>query len=161
MSRLKGVSAVLVVLCLGFFAYGCGGDDGATQDQLDAARAEGRKEAQDQAKMDQLQNQVKQLQQQANQGSGEANQGNSGSDQSSSSGIAGPVASCADGVQVGPNTSCSFAMNVAGEKGSNPDATTISAYSPVTGENYTMACAPWAGGGTVCSGASGAVVYLP
>ena len=45
--------------------------------------------------------------------------------------------------------------------GSNPDATTISAYSPVTGENYTMSCASWNGGGTVCSGGNGAVVYLP
>ena len=164
MSRPKGVSAVLVLICFGLFAYGCGGDDGATQDQLDAAREQGAKEARDQAKLDQLQNQVKQLQKQSSQGSANDSQGNSNSNQTGSdgtSGGSGPVASCGDGVQVGPNTSCSFAMNVAGEKGSNPDATTISAYSPVTGQNYTMTCAPWSGGGTLCSGGNGALVYLP
>jgi hypothetical protein len=52
-------------------------------------------------------------------------------------------------------------MNVAGEKGSNPDASVISAFSPVTGQHYTMTCSPWGSGGTVCSGGNGATVYLP
>ena len=60
----------------------------------------------------------------------------------------------------GPNTTCAFAMNVAGEYGSNPGATTISAYSPVTGENYTMTCSAYSAG-HVCTGGNGASVYLP
>ncbi len=70
MWSVKGVSVVLVSCLLGLLAAGCGGDEGVTQDQLDAARQEGAKEARDQAKLDQLQNQVKQLQRQANNGSG-------------------------------------------------------------------------------------------
>lgn len=164
MARPKGVLAVLVLLCFGLFAYGCGGDDGVTQDQLDAAREEGAKEAEQQAKVDELQEQVNKLQKQAKQGSGENSGGSqvqsawSGSGGSSSG---GPVSACADGVRVGPGTSCDFAMNVAGEKGSNPGASTISAYSPVTGEYYTMSCGAWSGGGTVCAGGNGASVYLP
>ncbi|MBN8869000.1 MAG: hypothetical protein J0H66_03860 [Solirubrobacterales bacterium] len=166
MSRPKGVSAVLVLLCLGLFAYGCGGDDdGATQEQLDKAKAEGAKEAREQAKLDQLQNQIKQLQKKTNNGSrkNSRSNGNSGRgdgyyENGSSSG--GPVSSCATGVEVGPNTSCAFAMNVAGEYGSNPGASTIHAYSPVTGDYYTMSCGPW-NGGTVCTGGNGAAVYMP
>ena len=167
MSRLKGVTAVLVLLLLGSFAFGCGGDDGATQDQLDAAKAEGAKEARDQAKLNQLQNQVKQLQKQTGNGSGNnSNSGNNSGgegdgyyDDGSSSG--GPVSSCTGGVRVGANTSCAFAMNVSGEYGSNPGATSIRAYSPVTGDYYTMSCGSWSGGGTVCTGGNGAAVYLP
>jgi hypothetical protein len=162
MARLKGVSAVFVLLCLGLFAYGCGGDDGATQDQLDAAREEGAKEAEQQAKVNQLQKQVNQLRKKSNQGNGQNGGSQSQSGGSGGSGSSGgPVSSCAGGVQVGPNTSCDFAMNVAGEKGSNPGASSISAYSPVTGQYYTMSCGPWSGGGTVCTGGNGASVYLP
>jgi hypothetical protein len=163
MSRPKGVSAVLVLLCLGLFAYGCGGDDGPTQEQLDQAKAEGAKEAREQAKLDQLQDQVKQLQKKANNGADK----NSGSNKTAGQGDgyyngssgSGPVSSCGAGVEVGPNTSCAFAMNVAGEYGSNPGASSIDAYSPVTGEHYTMSCGPW-NGGTVCTGGNGAAVYM-
>ncbi len=72
----------------------------------------------------------------------------------------GPVTTCATGVQAGANTSCSFAMNVAGEYGSNPGATTISAFSPTTGKSYTMTCSPWSGGGTVCRGGNNAAVFI-
>jgi hypothetical protein len=162
MSRPRGVTAVLVLLCFAFVAFGCGSDDGASQDQLDAAKAEGAKEAREQAKLSQLQNQVKQLQKQSKNGSGNSNQNGAQSQSNgSNTSSSGPVSSCGDGVSVGPSTSCSFAMNVAGEKGSNPDSSVISAYSPVTGQEYTMTCIPWSGGGTVCSGGNGATVFLP
>ena len=51
-------------------------------------------------------------------------------------------------------------MNVAGEYGSNPGASSISAYSPVTGQMYTLSCSP-SGSGTVCSGGNGASVFIP
>jgi hypothetical protein len=147
------------MLCLGLFAVGCGGDDGATQEQLEAARAEGAKEAEQEAKVEQLEKQIEQLKKNQAGNSGKSSGGSQGG--SGASGSGGPVASCGDGVRVGPDTSCQFAMNVAGEKGSNPDASVIDAYSPVTGEHYTMTCGPWNGGGTVCTGGNGATVYLP
>jgi hypothetical protein len=151
----------VILVCLGLFASGCGGDDdGATQEQLDAAKAEGAKEAREQAKLDQLQKQIRELQNQpkgdGNDSGNDAQDGGSGTIDTS-----GPVSTCDTGIQVGPNTSCAFAFNVAGEYGSNPGASTISAFSPVTGEYYTMSCGAFSGGGTVCTGGNGAAVYLP
>ncbi len=166
MSRFGGV-LVAVVLCLfGAFVVGCGGDDGPSQEQLEQAREEGAKEAREQAKIDQLQKELKRLKQQAKMNSGKSG-GNSGqSNEGRGDGYyensaGGPVSSCSGNVRVGPNTSCDFAMNVAGEYGSNPGASTINAFSPATGEHYTLSCGPWSGGGTVCAGGNGAAVYLP
>lgn len=165
MSRSKGVIATIVLLLFAcFFAYGCGGDDeGATQDQLNQARKDGAKQAKQQARLKQLEREIKQLQNKAKNQSGNAsNNSNAGrGDGYYETGSAGgPVETCATGVQVGPNTSCSFAMNVAGEYGSNPGAATISAYSPATGQHYTLSCGPWSSG-TVCTGGNNASVYLP
>src|SRR5699024_6724032 len=108
------------------------------------------------------QKQIRQLQKknrQGNEQSGNSGGASSANTQTGSYG-SGPVSTCGTGVQVGPNTSCSFAMNVAGEYGSNPGASSIGAYSPVTGKFYTMSCSPW-GSGTVCVGGNNASVYLP
>lgn len=159
MSRLKGVSAVLVLLCLGLFAYGCGGNDEVTQDDIDEAI----QQVEERQQVRELQKRVKQLQKRAKRGTG-TNSGNSSGQgdgyYEGGSGSGGPVSSCGAGVQVGPNTSCAFAMNVAGEYGSNPGAGSISAYSPVTGEYYSLSCRAWSGG-TVCTGGNDAAVYLP
>lgn len=151
---------VLVLLGLGLFAYGCGGNDEVTQEDVDDAI----QRVQEKQQLRELQRKVRQLQKQAGNGTGrnsgrDAGQGDGYYEDASGSG--GPVSTCAAGVKVGPNTSCAFAMNVAGEYGSNPGATSIGAYSPVTGEQYTLSCGPWTGGGTVCSGGNGAAVYLP
>ena len=199
MLRAKGVVTVLVLLFIGLFAYGCGGDDSSTEEQLQTAREEGAREARENARLKQLQDQVKELQQEAGQGpdknsqngkvdqasggygqSGGANEGNSSGNQgvapqNGGSAIGnpgprdgyyeesvsnGPDSSCGNGIRIGLNTSCAFAMNVAGEYGSNPGATTINAYSPVTGEHYKMSCSPWKRG-TVCVGGRGSAVFLP
>lgn len=161
MARLKGVIVVFVLLCLGVFAYGCGGNDEASQDQLDQAREEGKQEAQEEAKLDELEQQINNLRKKSRNHSGNSNRSYSGQGDGYYSNAGGPVSTCATGVQVGSNTSCAFAMNVAGEYGSNPGASSISAYSPVTGQYYTMSCGPWSGGGTVCTGGNNASVYLP
>lgn len=162
MSRLKGVSAVLVLFSLGLFAYGCGGNDDVTQEDIDDAI----QRVQEKQQLRELQQRVRQLQKKAEKGTGSNSQNGAGQgdgyyEDGSGSGSAGPVSTCATDVRVGPNTSCAFAMNVAGEYGSNPGATSISAYSPVTGEYYTLACGAWSGGGTVCTGGNGAAIYLP
>lgn len=164
MARLKGVTAVLVLACLGLFAYGCGNDDSVTQEDIDDAI----NRVQEKERLRDLQQQVKELRRKAKQGSkngnaGNRNTGNAGQGDGyyENGSAGGPVSTCATSVQVGPNTSCDFAMNVAGEYGSNPGASSITAYSPVTGEYYTMSCGAWSGGGTVCTGGNGAAVYLP
>ncbi len=156
MTRLGGVTATLTML-LAVFVIGCGGgSDGASQEELDQARREGAQQAKEQARMDALEAKLKQLSKQNMNASGGTNT-NGGSN---SGGSPSGLTACADGVSAGPNTTCAFAMNVAGEYGSNPGATTISAYSPVTGENYTMTCSAYSAG-HICTGGNGASVYLP
>lgn len=63
---------------------------------------------------------------------------------------------CGGGLHAGPNTSCAFAQNVRSAWAAAPGSTnTLRVYSPVTGQTYTMNCAP-AGGGITCSGANNA-----
>jgi len=161
MIRPKGVLLILAILCVGAFAAGCGGDNGASEQEIQQARQEGAKEAKDQAKLDQLEAQVNGLAKKNRQSARNTNKPTATVSPVSPTTSSGAVSACTGGVGVGPNTSCEFAMNVAGEYGSNPGASSIQAYSPVTGEYYTMNCGPSGGGGTVCTGGNGASVYVP
>lgn len=68
---------------------------------------------------------------------------------------------CGSGLVAGPNTSCSFAAQVQQAWEAAPgEVATVSAYSPVTNQTYTMSCAP-AGSGITCSGANNASVTFP
>ena len=78
----------------------------------------------------------------------------------SSSSVPAPSApsgtNCGDGVYAGPNTSCSFAANVAQNyTGTGADY----AYSSVTGLNYTMNCSE-ASGVVTCTGGDDASVQF-
>jgi len=65
---------------------------------------------------------------------------------------------CGAGLRAGPNTSCPFAQNVRDAYDAAPGATaSVRVFSPVTGQTYTMSCAP-AGSGVTCSGANNASV---
>jgi hypothetical protein len=65
---------------------------------------------------------------------------------------------CGGGVIAGPNTSCSFALNVRDAWLDAPGTTnTVRVFSPVTNETYTMSCSP-SGRGVSCSGANDASV---
>ena len=87
----------------------------------------------------------------------------SGSTAAPSPGVAVPggssgVMSCGGDLSVGPNTSCPFAENVqAAYETDGPG--TVTAYSPVTDQTYTMTCT--AGTPVVCTGANDASVYFP
>lgn len=150
---------------------------GATQEELDKAREAGASEAASQAaeqqRTQELQDEVERLKQEAQQNKAEARQAerrairaerqaakNGGTNGGSTSGSTTATA-CGDGVYAGANTSCAFAMNVVGEYGSNPGASTIRAYSPVTGQFYTLSCGTAANGGHVCTGGNNAAVYFP
>jgi hypothetical protein len=66
-------------------------------------------------------------------------------------------ASCGDGLVVGPNTTCPFAVNVRAAYAAH-GAGTVVAYSPVTGADYAMICS--AGATVVCTGGNHAAVYF-
>lgn len=157
MGGFKGLFVAPVVLVA--LAAGCGGD-GASQEELDRAKAEGAKEAKEQAKVDRLQRQVRQLQRQRNRNA-RSGAGRGDLIPDGPTPISGPARTCTGGVGAGSATSCEFAMNVAGEYGSNPGAATIGAYSPVTGQHYTMSCVAMSGWSAVCTGGDDAIVYIP
>lgn len=168
------VAAGCAVLLLG----GCA--RGASQEELDRVRAEALQQAEEQQRLEELEDRLDRLRQEAQQNKAAAKRaerkaeqaerkaaqnnsnnddGNSGNN-SNGNGLSGPITACGDGVYAGANTSCAFAMNVAGEYGSNYGASSINAYSPVTGQNYVMTCFTW-GDGHVCTGGNNASVYLP
>jgi hypothetical protein len=149
---------VFVLFGLALLLGACGG--GASDEELDQARQEGAQQAREQARIDALEEKVKELEEEGGTDSSTNGGGTDSSDSGGTDASSGPVTTCADGVQVGPNTSCAFAMNVAGEYGSNPGATTIEAYSPTTGKYYTMTCSSWSSGGTVCRGGNNAAVFI-
>lgn len=157
-----GLRILVVVggLTVALSAVGCGGDDAPTQDDLDRARAEGAKEARDRAKVGQLQRQVNQLRRQHRR-SNRPGSGRAVSPAPAPAPSMSPAGYCGGGVGRSSATSCDFAFNVAGEYGSNPGASSIRAYSPVTGQYYTMNCAAMSGWSAVCTGGSGAAVFIP
>jgi hypothetical protein len=161
MLKSRGFAMVFVVLGLGFLLAACGG--GASEEELDQARQEGAQQAREQAQIEALEEKVKELEEEGGNGSNSDSNTDTGGTDSGSGGTdtgSGPVTTCGDGVQVGANTSCAFAFNVAGEYGSNPGASTINAYSPTTGKYYTMTCSPWSDGVTVCRGGNNAAVFI-
>jgi hypothetical protein len=87
----------------------------------------------------------------------EARSAGSSSSSSASSPLSGGT-SCGGGLWAGPNTSCGFAENVREAYDEAPGASaTVRAFSPATGETYTMSCRP-SGSGVTCSGANDASV---
>jgi actin-like ATPase involved in cell morphogenesis len=75
---------------------------------------------------------------------------------------AGAVASCGGNLFVGPNTSCPFAQNVQqAYSQSGGGNTNVTAFSPATGQTYTMSCTAGSGStATVCTGGDNASVYF-
>jgi hypothetical protein len=65
--------------------------------------------------------------------------------------------SCGDGLSVGPNTTCPFAVNVRAAYWQQGPGT-VMAYSPVTHRTYAMSCS--AGATVVCTGGNHASVYF-
>lgn len=171
---MMSVRAVGLALAAGLLVA-CGG---LSQEDLDRAREAGASEAAsraaEQQRTEELEQQVEELKQEKQENAAEArraerraikaerraarNQNSSGGGSTSTSGSA---TACGDGIYAGANTSCAFAMNVVGEYGSNPGASTIEAYSPVTGQYYLMSCGTAANGGHVCTGGNNAAVYFP
>lgn len=142
--KLTFVLVALLVLCAGLLVAGCGGssdDGGETADQAQQEIQEQKDVAKEQAK--------KRAQQEIQEQK----------DVAAAQNATGAKTNCGGGVQAGPNTSCSFAENVA-SKFKSTGQSSLSVYSPTTGETYTMSCGPWKDAGTVCKGGSNASVYI-
>jgi len=153
------VSAVVLVGAAAVSACGDGGGSSPSQAELNAARKEGQQQARQQQ-------QIKDLQQQLEDVEGDDEDSTDGSTtttgSSSSGGSAAPFAGgtdCGQGIVAGPNTSCAFAINVAGDFNSSGQPSQVDTYSPTTGQTYTMTCI--AGQPNVCRGGNNASVAFP
>ena len=177
--RQVSKTMALALLIVGFTLIVTGCSSSPSTDELAQAREQGAKEAQDKAAQEareqKLQDKIESLKEQSAEdkvaarkarrqaaaAERRANSNSGGGGGTTTGGGSGPVTACGGGVYAGANTSCSFAMNVSGEYGSNYGTSSLTAYSPATGLTYTMSCGTWSGGGHVCTGGNNASVYMP
>lgn len=154
--QILTVLAACLLLATAFAA--CGGDSGASQEELDQARTEGEEQALQQAKIEDIEKQLKSLRKKNKNGRPSTAPPPSSSGSPAAS---GGNSSCGGGLSVGPNTSCGFAANVEADYFSEigSGSGSVYSYSPTTGRYYTMYCS--AGSPHVCTGGNNASVYFP
>lgn len=172
--------SAIAVIAMALFLAACTG--GASDAELAQARAEGsRAQAQQQAAEQQhdsqasLATEVQKLKEEASKAAEEkaaaekaaadkaaadkAAADKAAADSAAADSAAAAQTPCGGVVSAGPTTSCAFAINVANSYlRSGGGYTMVDAYSPVTGQWYTMTCTP--GVPTVCRGGTAAVVYI-
>lgn len=152
--QIFGVIALFATFVLSLTA--CGGDSGASQEELDRARKEGVAKARQQSKIADIEKQLKSLKK-----NGRSSQGSPPPPSESGAVSSGGSTSCGGSLSVGPSTTCGFAANVEAdyyaEIGSGSGS--VYSYSPTTGRYYTMYCS--AGTPHICTGGNDASVYFP
>jgi hypothetical protein len=133
------------------------GDSGASQEEIEAARQQGAAKAKQQAKISQIQKELKELKKGKGNNAATAVGSSPAPEGTSSSGSG----NCGGSLSANGNTTCGFAVNVQQayfeEIGSGSG--TVLAYSPTTGQSYSMYCT--AGSPHECSGGNDAAVYFP
>jgi len=157
--RLPLVFAALSLTLLGFVLAGCG-DSGASSEELKAAQKEGAVKAHQAERIREIQKELKAIRK--NGGSGKAAAAAAGIAPAPEAGSsASGSGNCGGALSANSVTTCGFAENVEeayyGEIGSGSG--TVNAYSPTTGETYSMYCT--AGSPHECSGGDDAAVYFP
>lgn len=154
---LKGSLALLAAAGLLVLA-GCG-DSGTSADELREAREAGAKKAREQQKIRQIQKELKELKKGG--GSGKSNSPDSSVSPAPEGGSTATSGNCGGTLSANQNTTCGFAANVQeayyAEIGSGSG--TVYAYSPTTGQTYSMYCT--AGSPHECTGGDNAAVYFP
>jgi hypothetical protein len=153
-SRVLQIFSVVVVFALALSFAACGGDSGASQEEIDRARKEGIAKARQEAKINDIQKQLKSLKNGSTSKSTPPSSGPSSAPRRGST-------SCGGSLSVGPNTTCGFAANVEADYYSEigSGAGSVYSYSPTTTRYYTMYCT--AGTPHVCTGGNNASVYFP
>jgi hypothetical protein len=156
-----GVLSLLLVAAasLGLLLSGCG-DSSSDQDEIEAARQQGAAKARQQAKIRQIQKELKELKKGGSGGSAAPVVPGRPSSAPENS-AANSSGNCGGSLAANENTTCGFAANVEQayfeEIGSGSG--TVIAYSPTTGQTYSMYCT--AGSPHECTGGNSAAVYFP
>ena len=161
---LKGPSSQIAVLAvaalaiLGFALTGCS-DSGASSEEIEAARKEGAVKAHQAERIREIQKELKALRK--NGGSGKAASATAGSPAPEGGSSTSGSGNCSGSLSANSVTTCGFAENVEdayyAEIGSGSG--TVYAYSPTTGQTYSMYCS--AGSPHTCTGGNDAAVYFP
>jgi hypothetical protein len=156
LSWKKPALALLAFALLGLGLAACG-DSGASQDEIEAARQQGAVKAREQQKIHEIEKELQDLKKgKAGAGAG----GGSAAPPSEGSGSTGS-GNCGGSLSVNEHTTCGFAENVEdayySEIGSGSG--TVYAYSPTTGQTYSMYCT--AGSPHECTGGNDAAAYFP
>ncbi len=160
-------SSLIAAILVGGLLSACG--QGASQGDLDRARAAGAADQAQKATQAALAADVQRLKADAAKrqasaapaASGAPVAAQAGSSASAAPALPSPVmTSCGGNTSVGPNTTCAFGQNVAAAYyGYSGGGTAhLQVYSPVTGTYYSMTCVP--GVPVSCSGGNNATVYL-
>jgi hypothetical protein len=156
--RLPLLLAACGLAVLGFALAGCG-DSGASSEELEAARKEGAVKAHQAERIREIQKELKALRK--NGGSGKAAAAAAGSPAPEGGSSSSGSGNCGGALSANSVTTCGFAENVEeayyAEIGSGSG--TVIAYSPTTGETYSMYCT--AGSPHECTGGNDAAVYFP
>lgn len=154
--RLAIVAGALALLSLA--GAGCG-DSGTSQEELDSARQEGAAKARQEYRIHQIQKELKALRKRGGgpRTAGVPSAGTAPAPEGGSSGSG----NCGGSLSANEVTTCGFAENVEdayyAEIGSGSG--TVRAYSPTTGETYSMYCT--AGSPHECTGGDDAAVFFP
>lgn len=162
-THLSAKSLTLLIVLLGAVSLGVSvggcGDSGASQDEIEAARKQGAAKAQQQANIRQIQKELQELKKgksvkEAVPGTANTSSAAAGSSSSNSG-------NCSGSLSTNSVTTCGFAANVQQayfeEIGSGSG--TVYAYSPTTGQTYSMYCS--SGSPHECTGGNDAAVYFP
>jgi hypothetical protein len=150
-------------------AVGCGGSDSGDESteqvlELQQAREQGRKEARDEARAKKLAADAAALRKEvADLRKGKTTKGAPAKASSGNASAAAPggtsVKTCANGITANSVTSCPFAESVKDAYYSSGGSSSVSAYSPTTGQAYAMSCS--GSGPVTCRGGNNAQVTFP
>jgi hypothetical protein len=151
------LALLLALVALGLTLGGCG-SSGANQDEIEAARKQGAAKAQQQANIRQIKKDLQELKEgKSVPGAAPAAAGTAPAPERSSS----SSGNCGGSLSANSVTTCGFAANVQQayfeEIGSGSG--TVYAYSPTTGQTYSMYCS--SGSPHECTGGNDAAVYFP
>ncbi|HXQ88337.1 MAG TPA: hypothetical protein VN733_01750 [Solirubrobacterales bacterium] len=148
----------LAAVALSILALAGCGDSGASSEELEAARKEGAVKAHQAERIREIQKELKALRKNGGSGKPAAAAGSPAPEGGSGSSGSG---NCGGSLSANSVTTCGFAENVEeayyAEIGSGSG--TVYAYSPTTGQGYSMHCT--AGSPHECTGGNDAAVYFP
>jgi hypothetical protein len=151
----RGIALAIALLALAGGVTACGGDDGPSDEDVQAAREQGEKEERDRQRLRDIERELREQRKRDRDGGGSSPPSGGGSQP------APRRTNCGAGVQAGPNTTCAFARNVREEyyTAGGSGAMSITVYSPATDRTYTMSCT--GGSPHACTGGNNASAYFP